>query len=377
MAALYSFKGDINRSKDLYEESLIIFKEFGNKERMAIVLGNIGGCNLDRGDIDSALECLEQSVTLFYESGNLRQAVAITDTLIQILVEKGDIKQAEKYLQDMEHLNHQLKDNDIKLRILFDKALLLKTSSRAINRGKAEELFKQVLDGAGEDLQLIVIVLYNLCELLLTELRLTNDLEVLDEIKPLIAKLLNIAEKSNSHTILCETYLLQAKLSLLTFDIKKARRYLTQAKQIADRFDLVHLSEKIGEENSDLLKKVDLWQKLKETGASMAERIDLAQLNQQIAGLTKKSADLTVKVTEEDMEIQKEKKICLVCRGEVLGFSYICECAVVYCENCARAIMKLENVCWACNSPLDTLKPVKTVDKEKKKEISDERGRKN
>jgi hypothetical protein len=49
----------------------------------------------------------------------------------------------------------------------------------------------------------------------------------------------------------------------------------------------------------------------------------------------------------------------LVCRGEVLKFSYICECGANYCGNCARALTNLENVCWACDVPIDYLKPVK------------------
>ena len=48
-----------------------------------------------------------------------------------------------------------------------------------------------------------------------------------------------------------------------------------------------------------------------------------------------------------------------VCRGGVFGFSYICKCGANYCENCARALTNLENVCWACEVPIDYSKPVK------------------
>jgi predicted amidophosphoribosyltransferase len=48
-----------------------------------------------------------------------------------------------------------------------------------------------------------------------------------------------------------------------------------------------------------------------------------------------------------------------VCRGEVFGFSYICKCGANYCENCARALANLENICWACDAPIDYSKPVK------------------
>ncbi|MHA2007785.1 MAG: tetratricopeptide repeat protein [Promethearchaeota archaeon] len=366
LAALHCFIGDIDHGKLLYEESLVIFKEFNNKERMAVLFNNISEIYIKKGDFDSALKYLEESIALSYDLSDTKVISFPYDKMIQILVEKGDIELAKQFLDKFEELSKKLNDPETNHFYLFNKALILKKSSRAINRGKAEEIFKQLLDEAGENVQFVVDVLLNLCELLLTELGMTNDIEVLDEINPLITKLLNIAEKSNSYTILCETYLLQAKLSLLTFDIKKTKRYLTQAQQIAERFGLTHLSEKISEENDDLIKKLDLWERLKETGSSMAERINLAQLNQQIAGLGKISSEIAIQVTEDDVEIHKEKKMCLVCRGEVLGFSFLCKCGAIYCENCARAIIDLENVCWACNIPIDYLKPIKIGEEEKR-----------
>ncbi|MCK4383934.1 MAG: L-2-amino-thiazoline-4-carboxylic acid hydrolase, partial [Candidatus Lokiarchaeota archaeon] len=50
------------------------------------------------------------------------------------------------------------------------------------------------------------------------------------------------------------------------------------------------------------------------------------------------------KITEEEVTYFKEKKICLVCKGNIKGFNnYICpKCEVLYCENCARALIDLE-----------------------------------
>ena len=67
------------------------------------------------------------------------------------------------------------------------------------------------------------------------------------------------------------------------------------------------------------------------------------------------------KNTEEEVTYFKEKKICLVCKGNIEGFNnYICpKCEVLYCENCARTLIDLENTCWVCESPLDKSKPIK------------------
>jgi len=71
-------------------------------------------------------------------------------------------------------------------------------------------------------------------------------------------------------------------------------------------------------------------------------------------------------ITEEEVSISKEKKICLVCKGKVGGFSFICdECGAFYCENCAKAMINLENTCWACNTPIDPMKPSKPYENDK------------
>jgi hypothetical protein len=81
--------------------------------------------------------------------------------------------------------------------------------------------------------------------------------------------------------------------------------------------------------------------------------------------LIQKRTIFTVQVSEEKIAVSKEKKICLVCKGEVIGFSYICKCGANYCENCARALTNLENVCWACELPIDYSKPSKPYKEEK------------
>ena len=75
-------------------------------------------------------------------------------------------------------------------------------------------------------------------------------------------------------------------------------------------------------------------------------------------------------ITEEEVSISKEKKICLVCKGDVSGINYICtECGAFYCMKCSQAIIDLENACWACNAPIDESKPVKPFEREEEKVV--------
>ncbi len=76
------------------------------------------------------------------------------------------------------------------------------------------------------------------------------------------------------------------------------------------------------------------------------------------------------KVTEEEVSISKEKKICLVCKGKVGGNIFMCtDCGTFYCQKCSEALSNLENACWSCNTPIDKSKPVKLPEKEEEKVI--------
>ncbi|MFW9946427.1 MAG: tetratricopeptide repeat protein [Candidatus Odinarchaeota archaeon] len=363
-AELYSFKGNLDQAIMLYKQVLTIFNEINNKYMVAWILSYIGEAYRQRGDLDRALECSEQSLALSHKLGNLRDLAYDHDTLIHILIDRGDIKRAKQALHDMKLLINQIKDERGNILYLLNKALILKTNPRARNMVEAEEIFKQILENKKSRFGDSSRALISLCQLLLTELRMTNDLEVLEEITLLTDRLLDMAEKSHSYSILCETYLLQAKLSLLTFDIKKTQRFLTQAQQIAERFDLSLLVERIAAEKEDLLTKLDLWEILKDSEAPMAERLDLARLDKRFVGIFYKHTVLIPQFMEEKVVISKEKKICLVCRGEVFGFSYICKCGANYCESCAQALTNLENRCWACDVPIDYSKPVKPFKEE-------------
>ena len=88
------------------------------------------------------------------------------------------------------------------------------------------------------------------------------------------------------HLILAETYLLQAKLSILTFDIKKAQVLLTQAQRLAESHGLDLLAMKISNEHDNLLIQTKLWKG--DAEISLSERLELANLKEQMEYMSRK-----------------------------------------------------------------------------------------
>jgi len=66
-------------------------------------------------------------------------------------------------------------------------------------------------------------------------------------------------------------------------------------------------------------------------------------------------------ITEEEISISKEKKICLVCKGNLTRSNiYLCpDCDTLYCLKCSEALSDVENACWVCNATFDESKPSK------------------
>jgi hypothetical protein len=89
-------------------------------------------------------------------------------------------------------------------------------------------------------------------------------------------------------------------LALLNFNVKAARRFLTQAQKIAESYGLKRLVMKISIEHDNLLKELHKWEIFSESNASLTERIELARLDDQMTDLLKKRSMELPKISRED-----------------------------------------------------------------------------
>jgi len=80
------------------------------------------------------------------------------------------------------------------------------------------------------------------------------------------------------------------------------------------------------------------------------------------------------KITEEEVSVSKERRICLVCKGKLARQMYICPyCGSFYCKKCSNTLTNLENACWVCNAPFDESKPVKVTTEPEKLDVEIEK----
>ncbi len=318
LGIIYFLKGDYEQSQIYNKQALLMFEKFDNKQLIVPILVNISNNYFYLGDLDQAFKYLERSSKVAKEIENLFFLCGIICNKIELFVLKGDLEQAQRYLEQLEELNEQSDNKLIKQKYLFSKAVVLKASSRIHNRAKAEELLKQIIHSEMLASDVYISALLNLCELLLDELRITNSIEVLNEINTFITQLLDITRESNSYWVLAETYTLQAKLALLTLDLKGARRLLTQAQQIAEKQGMHRLAMKISIEHDNLLKELSKWENLKEQEITLSERMEMAQIDDQMKSLLWDRDLSSLENSDEDPVL-----ILILAEGGVTMFSHI------------------------------------------------------
>lgn len=315
---IYGFKGNLDRALEHYQQALTIVEDIGNKQYIAAIINNIGNIFFDKGELDQALEKYKYSMELWEELGHKQYNAYCINHLGKIYRRKGELDKAlesyqealvvleeignnfdtsitlfdlistaldndalsmaQNYFETLKNINDHENNKVIDQRYRVADALILKKRSRARMRAKAEELLDQVAKEEIIDHEITIIAMLNLCDLLLGELRASNDSQVLKEVQTIVSDLLEIAKQQHSHWLLAETYFLRAKLVLLELDIEKAREYFFQAQIIAEERGMQTLAIKISHEHDLLLSQLRKWNELISKKASLAERMDLAEM---------------------------------------------------------------------------------------------------
>ncbi len=316
----YTEKGELelalkyhNLSLDSTEESNL----FGLKSIRAFSFSQIGDIHYQRGDFDLTVEYYKKSLKVREELNVPAYLCEIYYRFVKIFIVKGDYLVAQEYLKRFQkYLEKENITNEHALKVFppykLSVALVLKSNKRIRDRAEAEMVLKELIEldefaiwrwglttSSGTSAPHILPII-ELCDLYLQELDIFKDLEIIDEIRPLIERLLNESKHMNSFSLQAYAVLLLGKISLLQLNMGETRQYLTQAQRIAEENGLQLLARQISSEHDRLLELVDELQQIERKKASVTERINLASLDitlEQLQG--KRSLDPPEMVEEE------------------------------------------------------------------------------
>ncbi len=347
-------------------EALMIAKQYGHKRGISNGLFSLGFYYYLSGDLDEARAQIDHGIRVIEDNlndaGDFASLAFQLESATRLSIEKEDLERAKKYFMRLEEIR-ELKPTDIFISPIYKitKSYLLKSSMRSRDRALAEDLLREIIEEDSTIHLLKLRALFVLCELLLVELRISNDINIIGEIKHLLEKLIDMAQISGLYYYLIDAYILHGKLALIMFDLESSQRYLTQARRRAERHGYIVLAEEITGLHEAMMEKMETWKQMEKNNAPLSERMELARLNDHLNGKFLYRMMKMEKINEGEVTVYKGSQACLVCKGNAEGFNiYVCPtCNAFYCKKCAHAVIDLENQCWSCNSPIDDSKPVK------------------
>ncbi|MFX1399580.1 MAG: tetratricopeptide repeat protein, partial [Promethearchaeota archaeon] len=317
LGKIYMSKGELNKALQYIQQSAKMAEETFNLYFLVLIRHNIGEIFRRKGEIDKAIEYYKESLVLSEKMGNTVLMMHSLLSLLLVNIDKACVEQAQKYLEHLQDLSDKHESTRVKHAYLLGKAIMLKISNRMADNADAARLLREIVDDDIHYPLYHLLAIVSLCDLLLKELSMYNNLEIIDEINPLIIKLFKIAENQHSYSWLAEGKLLQAKLVLIQMNIEGAKKLLTEAQDIAKNHGLSLLSQKISKEHDNLLDQLDQWQTLERNKAPISDRIKLASVDGVIGRLQGKYA-------VEPSEIIEEQPILLLImsKGGITYFNH-------------------------------------------------------
>jgi tetratricopeptide (TPR) repeat protein len=92
--------GDFARACELYEESLSLYREVGDKWGAAGALNGLAAATRSEGDLAATMELFQESLHLFDDTGDARNSALALLNLADLARDTGDLDKSASYYRD-------------------------------------------------------------------------------------------------------------------------------------------------------------------------------------------------------------------------------------------------------------------------------------
>ncbi len=340
LISAYIYNGELNRALEFIYGLIEYFAESGDTEGLAIAQSHKGQINLKKGELDIALENFtdalenfrilerldgirvsltnigrifqmkgeyDKALDYFYElneiSNNQKNKLFIAfdySNLISCYLDSENLEKATTYLQSLKEIDKELENKLLKVTTKLSTALVLKRNKNVQDRLKAKELLKYIINEKEVEYRIVEIAILNLCDLLLIELKKSEDYKLLEELKLHINQLQKIGLRELTYPLLVQTYWLQSQISLLELNAEEAQHLYTNAQRLAEEKGLDLMARKISDEHDFLIGQLDLWKKFTTKLPSILEILELSRIEDVLSQMLKKGVVLPSEVEKDD-----------------------------------------------------------------------------
>lgn len=343
---IFAARGEYELALECYKNCLNIDIELNNESDTIVEYNNIGILHFRRGDFDKALESFKMVHSVRKEAlDDFSLGFNLFYTIRILLEMKSPKEELQTVLFQLKDLFEKSKTSVIKGFYYVSKGLIQKSSTRLSEKIEAQQIFREVIteDSSSATYYLDVAIL-NLIEILLLEFKSTEEKVVFQEIEELTQKLLNRVKKQSVYPTLVKLYLLQSKLSLINFDIEKAKELLEEAGKLTAEKSLRNLSIEVMKEQKKLKYKISALDTLKTKKPSLRERVELTQIEDTLLKMHSHQEENLNDVETLNEEFNIEKLSLLVFRFGTLGAEFFKGIVLPESENLDRDLIYMSSM---------------------------------
>ncbi|NPD88169.1 MAG: tetratricopeptide repeat protein [Asgard group archaeon] len=277
LSTIYIRRGELDKGLKLLEEVLAYYEQINDKRGLTGTLASIGFVYRRKGIFKQACEYAKEYLRCVREL-NIKPAIAgALYLLIKLALEFEKKELAEEYYEELVKITEEIEYEPYKDQALMAEAIILKKSELPRERVRAELIFDQLLKVDLHHLDRIEI-LFNLCELLLKELKETSDKKILTKLRKNLNQLIEIGSLNDNPYLSIEILWLKSQLSLLELNSKEARKILTETQQIAEEKGYNILALKVIKAKEQLLEQTIQLEELEVKSDIISKRMEIIKI---------------------------------------------------------------------------------------------------
>lgn len=200
MGSTYFRIRDFKNALKYYSESLQIKRSIGNKIDLAGALWGIGHVHFIRQNYIKAMKYYSELYEIYKDFGKAEYISEILLIIVTLQNEVGDESECKKYVDLLQNLSLEYSSAHTNLSLSIARALLSK-DSRLVNMLDNLNLFKTVLSNLSINQHFSYFSLLNISLIYLQEFILTEQDEVLKDLRNVYLTIRELAIKNNSYPL--------------------------------------------------------------------------------------------------------------------------------------------------------------------------------
>ncbi|MFW9854355.1 MAG: hypothetical protein ACFFFG_04815 [Candidatus Thorarchaeota archaeon] len=282
-------EGDLGSVNDKLTEAMELFVSISDVQGISLVNSLKGLMYYQLGELEMAEKVLEHAFDFCLSIGNPVVLSYSFLPLIQLYIESKNRSKAQNAILRFQEFARSSPNKIVQLNGSLAEAIFLKSSSRIIDRAKAQGIFFDLLNKenvpqsvsalATVDKDLSFIVVFHLIELYLDEFKIAEDKTVLHEAHRLIDDQFDSKAEQCFSPTLVEFSILKAKLLIIEGEFENALSILEQIEEEAKINQFHRLEDRIKLEINKINEDFQKWDSVIQS-YSIKERIDKIRLEE-------------------------------------------------------------------------------------------------